>query len=107
MHAAADRERRLTLSSALARQQLALGLDPMGRQAALQQQQQQGRQQQQQGGVRGDGEVDHVVALAHQLAQQTAGLQEALHRQGEQLAKQQVGCSAAWQQAHLFACMCM
>lgn len=86
--AAAERERRLALSSAIARQTLAAGLDPdeararalygvspaAATSAALQ-----------------AAQYEHVLHVAHQLAQQNELLTRAVQENSAQLAQQQVG----------------
>ncbi len=91
--AAAERERRLALSSAIARQTLAAGLDPdearaqalygvspaAATSAALQ-----------------AAQYEHVLRVAHQLAQQNELLTRAVQENSAQLAQQQVGYGGIW-----------
>jgi hypothetical protein len=87
--AAADRERRLALSSALARQSVAVGLSPDDvRAIALY------------GSTTAVGpQYEHVLAVARQLAAQNEALAAAVAGNSAALAEQQVGRS--WRAASL------
>lgn len=115
MHAAAVKERRLVMTSAVARQQLELGLTAKPLCAApgtlrppeavlkLSEQKGHGSGVSMQGtdanhahsSVPG-ADVDRVVQLTHQLAEQNMTFQQALHQQSQQLKKQEVRGMAVW-----------
>lgn len=80
LQAAAEQERRLALSVALAKEQVALGVDPnAGALAAAK------------AGEAARAEVQQVLHVAHKLTQQHEGLAQAVDEARDQLKQQQVG----------------